>query len=414
MVGATLADWKRKRDEEERRAREERQANGPSSYQKIAKAYQASLNNFRATLNKAMSGGNISAEDVKQYINKAKTSGNIGVQLTAMKQQVNQAGLAKKAAARKALEEAARKAAEAEEKRKAEELQAGLMAYYQGRKAGETAVTLPKEKKSAWEKTIDWIDKHQVEISIGIGFAVGAAAIIASGGVAAPLVMAAWVAGEAAVAGGTVALGTVGLNAYYGRPLGENVVRNLAIAGGTAAVMTGAGFLFQGAIQGVASYCALNSNACAKAEPVLNALDTAEEAWLLAKGSYQTWIGDSPGAAETAIDLQMEYMDGGMPGNSISHEVSEQLAKLGDDVPELIATYGDEIVPLLLQYGDEAVDIIGDYGNEGITLLLKFGDDTGDDVVGLLKEDLRPLMTGQNIFPKNFTVKLSLASMVIP
>ena len=385
LVGATLADWKRKRDEEERRAREESQSNGPSSYRKIAKAYQASLNNFRATLNKAMSGGNVSGEDAKRYIKAAKTSGNIGAQLTAMLHQVNQAGLAKKDAARKAAEEEARKAAEAEEKRKAEELQAGLAAYYTGRKAGEIAITPPKEKKSEWEKTIDWIDKHQVEISIGVGFAVGAAAIIATGGAATPLVIAAWVAGSAAVAGGTVALGTVGLNAYYGRPLGENVVRNLVIAGGTAAVISGAGFLFHGAIQGVASYCALNSNACAKAEPVLNALDIAEEKWLMAKGSYQTWIGDSAGAADTAIELQMEHMDGGLPGNSISHEVSEQLAKLGDDVPKLIATYGDEIVPLLLQYGDEAVDIIGGYGDEGVTLLLKFGDDTGE-AINLVKQ----------------------------
>ena len=385
LVGATLADWKRKRDEEERRAREERQANGPSSYRKIAMAYQASLNNFRATLNKAMSGGNVSEADAKQYLKAAKTSGNIGMQLTAMKQQVNQAGLAKKDAARKAVEEAARKAAEAEEKRKAEELQAGLAAYYAGRKVGEVAVTPPKEKRSPWEKAIDWIDKHQVEISIGIGFAVGVAAIIASGGAATPLVMAAWIAGSAAVAGGTVALGTVGLNAYYNRSLGENVVRNLVIAGGTAAVLTGAGFLFQGAIQGVASYCVLNSNACAKVEPVLNAFDTAEEGWLIAKGSYQTWIGDSPGAADTAIELQMEHMDGGMPGNSISHEVSEQLAKLGDDVPELIAAYGDEIVPLLLQYGDDAVEIIGSYGDEGITLLLKFGDDTRE-AINLVKQ----------------------------
>ena len=50
LVGATLADWKRKRDEEERRAREQSQSNGPSPYRKIAKAYQASLDNFRAAL----------------------------------------------------------------------------------------------------------------------------------------------------------------------------------------------------------------------------------------------------------------------------------------------------------------------------------------------------------------------------
>lgn len=390
LVGATLADWKRKRDEEEQRAREERQASGPSSYRQIAMAYQASLNNFKATVAKAVALG-MSAKEAQALKDQVSNSGKIGVSLNTVTnhitREVEAANVRDLQKARDALlakaDEAARLKA-LEEQRKAEELQAGLAAYYQGRKAGETAVTPSKEKKSVWGKTMDWIDNHQVEISIGIGFAIGAAAIIASGGAATPLVIAAWVAGSAVVAGGTVALGTVGLNAYYGRPLGENVVRNLVIAGGTAAVITGAGFLLQGAIQGAASYCVLNSNACAKVEPVLNAFDTAEEASLIAKGSYQTWIGDSAGAADTAIDLQMEYMDGGMPGNSISHEVSEQLAKLGDDVPELIATYGDEIVPLLLQYGDDAVDIIGDYGDEGITLLLKFGDDTGD-VIGLLK-----------------------------
>jgi hypothetical protein len=380
LVGATLAEWERRRKAEEARraaAREERLTNGPGTWRQAAMAFQASLNNFRVTLAKAVSGGNISAEDAAQYLKDAKTSGNISTQLTEMNQQVNEVGLEKKAADRKALDEVARKAAELEEQREVEELQAGLMAYYLGRKAGEV-VAAPQE--SWWDKTINWIDNHQAELSVGIGVAVGVAAIIASGGAATPLVMAAWIAGAAAVAGGTVALGTVGLNAYYGRSLGENVVRNLAIAGGTAAVLTGAGFLFQGAIQGVASYCGLNPNTCAKAEPVLNAFDTAEELFLVAKGSYQTWTGDSAGAADTAIELQMEYMDGGMPGNSISHEASEKLAKLGNDVPGLIEKYGDDIVPLLLQYGDDAVDIIGTYEDEGIALLLKFGDDAGDAI----------------------------------
>jgi hypothetical protein len=391
LVGATLADWKRKRDEEERRAREERQANGPSPYRKIAMAYQASLNNFKATVAKAVALG-MSAKEAQALKSQVINSGKIGASLnmatnhiTREVEAANARDLQKERDALLAKADEAARLKALEEQHKAEELQAGLAAYYQGRKVGEAAVTPPKEKKTWWENTIDWIDKYQVEISIGIGVAVGVAAIIATGGTAAPLVMAAWIAGSAVVAGGTVALGTVGMNAYYGRPLGENVVRNLVIAGGTAAVMTGAGFLFQGAIQGAASYCALNSNSCAKVEPVLNAFDTAEEGWLIAKGSYQTWIGDGAGAADTAIELQMEQMDGGMPGNSISHEVSEQLAKLGDDVPELIATYGDEIVPLLLQYGDEAVNIIGAHGDEGITLLLKFGDDTGD-AINLVKQ----------------------------
>jgi len=241
--------------------------------------------------------------------------------------------------------------------------------------------------RSATEKTIQWVDQHQVEISLGIGVAVGIAALVISGGAATPLVAAAWMAGAAAVAGGTVALGTVGLNAYYGRPLTKNAVRNLIFAGTTAAIVTGAGFLFQGVMTAATTYCAGNSEKCARVEPLLKGIDFAEQAYLQAKMGYQLWIGDTAGALETEIELDLERMDGGMPGNSVAHEIGD----LGEDGIQIVATYGDDAISLLLKYGDEAVDIIGDYGDDGISLLMMYGDDAidiigayGDDGISLL------------------------------
>ena len=87
-----------------------------------------------------------------------------------------------------------------------------------------------EEEKSWWEKTVDWVDDHQTEISLGIGIAAGVAAIVLSGGAATPLVAAAWVAGSAAVAGGVAATGTVALNNHYGRNWKQGVIRNTGIA----------------------------------------------------------------------------------------------------------------------------------------------------------------------------------------
>jgi hypothetical protein len=383
LVGATTAGWQRKRQREaaaRRAAREERLANGPSTYRQATMNFQKSLDNFKTTL---LNGG-FSHKEAGELKSHAILSGLIpsAKELVEKKEKKESKQAAQLTREEKA--EAARILAETEAAKKdAEELQAGMMAYYQGRKGGEVTAT-PKE--SWWEKTLNWIDKHQVEISIGVGIIVGVAAIVLSGGAATPLVAAAWIAGAAAVAGGTVALGTVGLNAYYGRALGENVARNLAVAGGTAAIVTGAGFALPGLMQSIGSYCALNSNACARIEPVMNAIDTAEQGWLIVQGAYQSWTGDIVGAAETAFELQMEYADGGMPGNSFSREAVEQLAKLGDNVPELIAAYGDDIVPLLLRHGDDAVDIIGAYGDDGISLLILYG----DDAIRLIKDHGTP------------------------
>ena len=244
---------------------------------------------------------------------------------------------------------------------------------------------------------MDWVDEHQIEIALGVGFVVAVATLVVSGGAATPLVAVAWMAGAAAVAGGTVALGTVGLNAYYSRPLTENVVRNLIIAGVTAAAVTGAGFLFQGTTTTISVYCATNPEKCTKIEPILNGIDYAEQAYLQVKLSYQIKVGNAVGALETQMELEQERMDGGMPGNTVAHQIGD----LGEDGAQILAAYGDDAIPLLLRYGSDAVDIIGAYGDDGIALLQLYGDDAiklienhGTSAIGLLKSiDLESAQT---------------------
>jgi hypothetical protein len=271
----------------------------------------------------------------------------------------------------------------AEEKRKADELQAGLAAYYSARKQGEEeAQAVTSKKKPLWEKPLNWIDEHQVEIALGIGIVVGIVALVISGGTATPIV-AAWMAGAAAVAGGTVALGTVGLNAYYDRPLMENVVRNLAIAGITAAVVTGGGLLLRHlaplATTAIGGYCTNYQTACNQIGTII---DKGEEALLFAQSGYYNFVGDQENAAQTMIELQLETADGGIPGNSLALEAGEQLSKLGSDAAELVTRYGDDAIPLLLKYGDDAIDIIGAYEDEGVAILQFHG----ADAVRLVKE----------------------------
>ena len=251
----------------------------------------------------------------------------------------------------------------AEEKQKAEELQAGYAAYYaamrQGEETGAPKVNsaLVPEKKSWWQKSLDWIDNHQAEIALGVGIVVGVGAIILSGGTATPLVAAAWIAEAAVVAGGTVALGTIGLNSYYGRAWNENVGRNLAISAVAAAVVTGAGLLLTGNAllrvgNGVAGYCATHPEVCARADVVLKTLDKVEEAGLILKGAVQTARGDSVGAAETHLELQLEYLDGGAPGNTVAAELTGTFTRYGDDAIDLVQRYGDDTTRYLNEVAD--------------------------------------------------------------
>jgi Big-like domain-containing protein len=310
-------------------------------------------------------------EKLWEEARKPKDFGEAGVnaKIDRIDEQEEAAWIAAQEAIRKKEEDRKKKE---EERKKAEELKEGLAAYYNASQQGNA--TIQTEEKSWWENTVDWIDDHQTEIALGVGVAVGVAAIVLSGGVATPLVAAAWMAGAAVVAGTVVAGGTIALNAYYERDWDDNLVGNIVAAGAAAAVVTGAGFLFQAVAGGVSTYCTANPAACSHIEPVLNAVDTAEEGWLTVKLAYQTWRND-PAAADTALELQMEHMDGGMPGNSVQRELENQLGELSEEAVEAIEKYGDDVIPLLIKYQDDALEIINTYKDEGIAILQKYGDD---------------------------------------
>jgi hypothetical protein len=238
-------------------------------------------------------------------------------------------------------------------------------------KEKEETASAQRQKKSWWEKTIEWVDDHQSEISLGVGIVIGATAVVLSAGLATPLVAVALVASATVTAGVTVASGTIALNNYYGRPWNENLLTNVALAGGAAAVVCSAGFIFQAAAAGISTFCTANASKCAHVEPVLKAIDATEEAWLNAKLTYQIATGNTAGAAETAFELHSEQIDGGMPGNAVAKEISE----LGSEALSAIAKYGDDVIPLLAKHGDEALEIIQKYGDDGIALLQKYGEE---------------------------------------
>jgi len=68
----------------------------------------------------------------------------------------------------------------------------------------------------------------------------------------------------------------------------------------------------------------MNPTCSSLIEPAKTAIDLIEEASLVIKSQVQTYLGDSQGAGETLIELEMEHMDGGIPGNSIAKELGKK------------------------------------------------------------------------------------------
>jgi hypothetical protein len=266
-----------------------------------------------------------------------------------------------------------KKKEEEEKKKKSEELQAGLAAYYTGRKQGETNVITSPPKKTWVDKAWDFADEHQAELALIAGVGIGLVAVVLTGGLAlAPAVVA---IGSMIAAGVVVGGGTVALNAHFDRPWHENLARNAAIAGGAALVTSGALFLMPKVLTGVSSYCAVHQSTCARVETVSNAIDKVEEISLRAKLGYQTWTGDQAGAAETAFDLHTEYLDGGLPGNVVAKKLGDQFTDIRKNILPVIRTYGTDVIPILVKHGDEGLALIQKYGDNGIAWLLKYGND---------------------------------------
>jgi hypothetical protein len=260
------------------------------------------------------------------------------------------------------------------EEEAADKFRAAMAAYSAGREKAtvdegkEEAVSTEKDK-SFWEKAWDWADQHQTEIALGVGIAVGVAATVITLGVASPLLAAAVVAGAAVSSAAGVALGTVALNIHYDREWDTNVLQNATLAGAAAAVVTGGAFLLQGAMTGAGAFCATHQSLCTHGEPILNAIDKAEELSLSAKLAYQTWRGDEEGAAQTALDIQMEQFDGGMPGNSVAKEIKEDVADVienhADETAEILEAYGDDGLRLIELYKDDVYDFVKQAEKQG-------------------------------------------------
>jgi hypothetical protein len=260
--------------------------------------------------------------------------------------------------------EEAKKRADAEAKRRADAIEANRRrddakkrAEAEAKKAEElqtkNVVTTPAQK-TWWQKTLDWVDQHESEIAFGLGVAVGVGAILLSGGLAAPLVAVAWTVGAAAVAAGTVAIGTALLNTYYGREWHENLLENIGIATLGAVVVTGGWFLLQRAMLVGGVLCTEHPAKCAIVQPVLNAWDTGEEMWLNAKLSYYLWKGDEKEAAGVAFELHSEYADGGMPGNVVAKELGDRV----EDISEIAAKYGKDAADLIQKHGLPAINLL--------------------------------------------------------
>jgi hypothetical protein len=233
-----------------------------------------------------------------------------------------------------------------------------------------------EDAKQTQRTVVDWIDQHQAAVSIAVGVVAAATVIVLTAGTATPLV----VAGLAALAaGGSVALGTVNLNAHYDRPWSENLLRNTAYGlGGAGVVVGGWAVLRSGALtsavlgagNAVAGFCA-KTPACARLEPALQLVDTGEQLFLSAQLAVQTATRD-PRAGETYIELQLELADGGAPGNTAIRELQQELGEaVGRYGPEVL----DPVAALVRRHGDEALQFIQRHGDEGMAFLARYQDD---------------------------------------
>ena len=262
-----------------------------------------------------------------------------------------------------------RQEAEAARRAEAARLAAAAAAAESLRRAAQAREEAARAAEAPWwQRALDWVDQHQALVAVGIGVVAGAAAVLLTGGIAAPLVV------GALAAGATTALGTVGLNAYYDRPLGTNLLRNVGLSAGAAVLSSGVGLTIRSGLalraafgigNGAAALCGRFPEACGRAEAALRFMDTVEQAALQVQLAIQTAMGD-PSAADTAFELQMEQMDGGLPGNSLAREVNEQ-------VSEAVSEHIDEAAELVERY-----DPLSHWDYENLAV---FGDELADRIV---------------------------------
>ncbi len=398
-IGAFAAEIARRKQEEEEARAAQRAANAEinQARKRIAAAYRASLNNFNAAVEKARAFGMSETEADKLKTDVVK-SGKIGASLGAAQEYV--VHKVKEIQELKEAERITRKEELLDPKVPPKpaytvpDMSWKERDYAQLEHAQEVAeANKSMDDKSVWEKAIDWIDGHQVVASIGIGVAIGlgTAAIILTGGAAAPVII-----GAIALSGVITVGGTIALNTHYGRDWHENIIKNTVISIFTTVLTAGIAVVGAKVLGAGITFCTMNPTCSSIIDRAMKVVDFIEETSLVVKAGMQTFYGDSNGASETLAELELEHLDGGMPGNTIAKELGEEMSgwttKYGDDVVDFVKVYGDDAIVLIRRYQSDAIEIIRDYGDKGIDLLVKYGDNAislikkyGDDGIDILE-----------------------------
>jgi hypothetical protein len=239
-----------------------------------------------------------------------------------------------------------------------------------------------ENKPTFLDKAWNWAYNNQTDLSLGTGVVVGAVAagLFITTVVTSPLWL---IVGAVVLTAAIVTAGTVALNNHFNQNWDNNLLSNLITGTTAAAFISGVGMLLAPALPWISTtvtgLCTQYATVCNQIGTVV---DYGEQALLSSQIAYYNWVGNQDAAAAATIELQLELQDGGVPGNAITLEMSQQLAKLGPDAMELVSKYGADVVPFLIKYGDDAMDIVGAYGDEGLSLLLLYG----DDAVKIIKE----------------------------
>jgi hypothetical protein len=256
---------------------------------------------------------------------------------------------------------------------------AGLAQMEQAKQEEESKTTWAVRVDNAWNLAYN----NQTDLALGTGVVAGfvAASLILAGVAISPLVL---VAGAVVLTAAVVTAGTIALNHHFEQNWNDNLGSNLLTGTIPALLLPLGAIILAPALPWISTTA---TGLCVQyCSQIGNAVDFAEEAMLSTQLAYYNWTGNQDQAASAYIELQLEKMDGGVPGNSFAIEATEQIAKLGPDAMELAGKHGTDAISLMLKYGDDAVDIIGAYDDEGISLLLLYG----KDAVKLIKEHGTP------------------------
>jgi hypothetical protein len=293
------------------------------------------------------------------------------------------------------------------------------------------ANTQPKtsdQNEPWWDKAIDFVDHNQVAASavIGLGVGLGAVAIIATGGLATPLV----IGGAALIAAGLTVGGTVALNAHYDRPPDQNLIRNVGVAA-TAAIVAGVAPEFFAAGQAVVATAVTNATMVAYASGASLAGAALSAAAPVAGAAASVWALGSVGAIgyglSTSADPTLSPEENQM-GSVIGAEGTQSLEAV-TDISNL-ADMANELSPfnqIVTEYDDtDPANALGAWSstnlkNNGVALALRSGSDADaiqatqdflklDDFDSPEANELIPIMAGNSLVGSGDTFYIGQAA----